>query len=80
MRKPVMRILGAVVLCAGIMVALVGGAGARAAAAAGDDSAVLQADQAFVAAVRTTDRAALGQLLDADFSWTDVDGRNADAG
>jgi len=77
MRKPVMRILGAVVLCAGIGAALVGGAGARpaTAAAAGDDSAVAQADQAFVTAAGARDAAALGQLLDADFSWTDVDGR-----
>jgi hypothetical protein len=75
MRKSTMRMLGAVLLCAGITAAVVGGAGARPVAAAGDDSAVLQADQAFVAAVRTADKAALGQLLDADFSWTDVDGR-----
>jgi hypothetical protein len=77
MRQPRIRILGAVALCAGIMAAVLGGAGARpaVAAAAGDDSAVLQADQAFVAAVRTADKAALGQMLDADFSWTVVDGR-----
>jgi hypothetical protein len=75
MRKTAMRILGAVLLCTGVVASLAAAAGARPAAAAGDDSAVLQADQAFVAAVRTADKAALGQILDADFSWTNVDGR-----
>jgi Domain of unknown function (DUF4440) len=75
MKRPVMRMLGAVLVCAGIVAGLAGGAGVRPAAAAGDDSAVLQADQAFVAAIRTGDKPALGTLLDADFSWTDVDGR-----
>ena len=39
MRQPVMRMLGAVLVCAGVSVALAGGVGARAAAAAaaGDD-------------------------------------------
>jgi hypothetical protein len=75
MKKLLMRMLVGVLLCAGITAAVVGRAGARPAAAAGDDSTVLQADQAFVAAIRTTDKASLGQLLDAGFSWTDVDGR-----
>ena len=76
MRQLAMRMLGAVLLCAGIMAALIAGAGARAAvAAAGDDAAVAQADQGFVAAVGAGDKAAVGKVLDGDFSWTDVDGR-----
>ena len=75
MRKLMIRMFGAFLLCAGIVVALAGGAGARPAAAAGDDSAVAQADQSFVAAVGAGDKAALGKLLDVGFSWTDVDGR-----
>ena len=34
-----------------------------------------QADQAFERAVGAGDKAALGKVLDAGFSWTDVDGR-----
>ncbi len=75
MRKPVMRMLGVVLLCTGLAAALVGGAGARPAAAADDDAAVAKADQAFAAAVGAGDKAALGKLLDAGFSWTDVDGK-----
>lgn len=81
MRRPMMRMLGAALLCVGIVAVVVGGAGARpAAAAAGDDSAVAQADQAFAAAVGARDKTALGKLLDADFSWTDVDGRTLTRG
>jgi len=80
MRKAMVRMLGAVVMCAGIMAALVGGARARPAAAAGDDSAVAQADKAFVAAAVAGDKAGLEKLLDAEFSWTDVDGRTLTRG
>lgn len=44
-------------------------------AAAGDDDAVLQADHAFVQAIAKFDKASLGKLLDADFTWTDSDGK-----
>ena len=37
--------------------------------------AMLQADQAFVQAVDAADQAALGKLLDADFTWTDFQGK-----
>ena len=84
MRKRATRMSGAVLLCAGIMAVLAGGAGravanssARAAisAATADDSAMAQADQGFEAAVGAGAKAALDKLLDAGFSWTDVDGR-----
>jgi hypothetical protein len=39
------------------------------------DSAMLQADHAFVEAAGRADRAALDQLLDADFTWTDSGGK-----
>ncbi len=39
------------------------------------DSAMLQADRAFVEAVHRADRAAMDRLLDADFTWTDSDGK-----
>jgi hypothetical protein len=39
-----------------------------------DDQAVLQSDHSFVVAVGKSDKAALGKLLDADFTWTDSAG------
>ena len=42
---------------------------------AANEQAALQADQAFVQAVAKADPAALGGLLDADFAWTDADGK-----
>jgi hypothetical protein len=95
MKVPAIRLLGAIVVCAGIAAGLADAAGsrpatrgssataiplsaaARAAAPtpADDDAAVAQVDQAFVAAVGSGDKAALGKLLDAQFLWTDVDGK-----
>lgn len=43
--------------------------------AAADDQAVLQADHQFVQAAAKADAAALGKLLDTDFTWTDSDGK-----
>jgi ketosteroid isomerase-like protein len=45
------------------------------AAAAGDDQAVLQADNEFVQAVGKRDTATVGSVLDADFTWTDAEGK-----
>jgi hypothetical protein len=42
---------------------------------AADNQKLLQADRAFLEAVAKTDKMALGKLLDADFTWTDSDGR-----
>jgi hypothetical protein len=42
---------------------------------AGQDQAMLEADRAFVEAAAKADKSALGKLLDADFTWTDSEGR-----
>jgi hypothetical protein len=42
---------------------------------ADQDQTMIQADRAFVQAVRKADRPALEKLLDADFTWTDFEGR-----
>jgi molybdopterin-guanine dinucleotide biosynthesis protein A len=44
-------------------------------AAAGDDVVVLQADHAFVQAIAKSDKASLGKLLEADFTWTNSEGK-----
>jgi hypothetical protein len=89
MNVPTIRFLGAILVCAGIAAGLADAAGTRpavrgssaaatpvsAAAPADNDAAVAQADQAFVAAVGSGNKAALGKLLDAQFLWTDVDGK-----
>jgi len=43
----------------------------------GEDSAMVQADRAFVQAVAKADKAALEPLLDVDFTWTDSEGKTA---
>jgi len=50
---------------------------ALAVSAWGEDSAMVRADRAFVQAVAKEDKAALEQLLDADFTWTDFEGKTA---
>jgi Domain of unknown function (DUF4440) len=40
-----------------------------------DEAALVQADKEFIQASTTGDAAALGKLLDNDFSWTDAEGR-----
>jgi hypothetical protein len=45
------------------------------ATAAGDDQSVLQADREFVQAAGKGDTATVGKVLDADFTWTDADGK-----
>ena len=44
-------------------------------AAAADDQSILQADHEFVQAAGKRDTATLGKVLDADFTWTDADGK-----
>jgi hypothetical protein len=44
-------------------------------AVAADDQSVLQADHEFVQAAAKGDKAAVGKILDADFTWTDADGK-----
>ena len=59
------------VLSAGILIALAGSGIIRAA----QDPAMLQADHAFVQAAAKADKPALEKLLDADFTWTDFEGK-----
>ena len=40
-----------------------------------DEQAARQADRAFLQAVKQADRTALGGFLDAEFTWTDAEGR-----
>jgi Domain of unknown function (DUF4440) len=44
-------------------------------AAVGDDPSVLQADNEFVQAAGKGDTATVGRVLDADFTWTDAEGK-----
>lgn len=57
------------------LLALVLSLGVQCAASAEGDAAVLRADREFHQAVAASDSAALGNLLDADFTWTDAEGR-----
>src|ERR1700686_1654769 len=61
------------VICAGVLAT-----GPVRRTAAGDDAkqAVLQADHSLVAALGKADKSATGKLLDADFVWTDADGKS----
>jgi len=43
--------------------------------AAGEDQAALQADREFVRAAVKGDQDAVGKLLDAEFTWTDAQGK-----
>jgi hypothetical protein len=43
----------------------------------GQDSTMAQADRSFMQAVAKADKAALETLLDADFSWTDFEGKTS---
>ena len=51
----------------------------RKVAAAEGDAAVMQADRAFVQAAAKGDAGALGKMLDAEFTWTDRDGKTLTA-
>jgi hypothetical protein len=44
-------------------------------AVAADDQSILQADHEFVQAAAKGETAAVGKVLDAEFSWTDADGK-----
>ena len=71
-----MRRLVASVLTAGVAlgVMLAAESGERAIAVA-DEPSLLQIDSEFVQAAAKDDKAAVGKLLDADFTWTDADGK-----
>ena len=63
-----------------LAIAVVFGAGfgvlpGRCSAAAGDEQVVIQADHALTEALGKTDKTAVGALLDANFEWTDAEGK-----
>ncbi len=58
-------------LCAGLLA----GPSSKVASAAGADNAIMQADQAFTAALGKSDKSAVSAALDAKFEWTDADGK-----
>jgi len=75
-----MRVLSARLFAFAFLCASFSFAANRLVAAEGDP-AVMQADRAFVQAAAKGDAAALGKMVDAEFTWTDVEGReNADGG
>ncbi len=71
MRPSAAHALAIGVLIGGLSAALT----SRPVSAADDEQAVLQADHALVQAIGKADKAAVGKLLDADFTWTDSDGK-----
>jgi hypothetical protein len=58
------------ILCSGLLAAT-----ALSTALSAQDPAMLTADGAFVRAANTSDKAALHELLDRDFTWTDFQGK-----
>src|SRR6266849_2996118 len=71
MRRFDIRVLAIGILSGGFLLATL----ANCASAAADESSVLQADREFVQAAAKGDSAAVARLLDADFTWTDADGK-----
>ena len=76
------QMLVGVVVCVGLAAGFAV-AGARAGKApsvpvavpAGEEAALIQVDQTLIGAVTKGDKAAVNKLLDANFAWTDVDGK-----
>jgi hypothetical protein len=74
-------VLGCTAIVAGLAAGVAGARGstkalsAPEAAPAADDDALTKANQALVAEVASGDKAAVSKLLDANFEWTDVDGK-----
>jgi hypothetical protein len=48
-------------------------------AAAENDATVMQVDHAFVQAAAKGDAAAVGKMVDAEFTWTDAEGKTLTA-
>src|SRR5258705_10319929 len=71
MRAQTIRFLVLVLLSAGFSLS----ASNRKTFAADGDPAVIQADRAFVQAAAKGDAAALGKMLDTEFTWTDAEGK-----
>jgi len=75
MRAQTIRFLVLVLLSAGFLLS----ASNRKTFAADGDAAVIQADRAFAQAAAKGDAAALGKMVDAEFTWTDAEGKTLTA-
>ncbi len=73
MKAFVTRALIAGIVCGGFLAT---GPIGRATAVADTEQAALQADHALLSALGKADKSAAGKLLDADFVWTDTDGKS----
>jgi hypothetical protein len=73
MKSLMTRALLVGVVCGGVLAAWPIG---RVAAADDAEQAALQADRSLLDALGKADKVAAGKLLDADFVWTDVDGKS----
>jgi hypothetical protein len=71
MRRFLIYTLSAALILGGILISTSGKHGITAA----DESSALQADREFVQVVAKGDTASVAKLLDADFTWTDADGK-----
>jgi hypothetical protein len=71
-RRMIGRVLAVGLVFVAVMMVSVG---ASRVAASDSNPGVLKADQDFLQAVGKSDKAAIGGLLDGDFTWTDVDGK-----
>src|SRR6266849_10019111 len=71
MRRFDIRVLAIGILSGGFLLATL----ANCASAAADQPSVLQADREFVQAAAKGESATVAKLLDADFTWTDADGK-----
>lgn len=71
MRRAATRVLAMGILSAALLPTMLCTRGA----ALADESSVPQADREFVQAAAKGDSAAVAKLLDADFTWTDADGK-----
>lgn len=74
MRRTVLCVLVTVVMGLGTQAAI----GSRPVFAAGAEQTALQADHAFMQAIGTSDKAAVGPLLDPEVIWTDWEGKTQD--
>ena len=70
-----MKLLVSTSLLFVVVLSVLGIFGARGTVAAADDQSFLQPDHEFVQAAGKGDTATLGRVLDADFTWTDADGK-----
>src|SRR5258707_12329161 len=73
-----MRVLSARLFAFAFLCASFSFAANRLVAAEGD-AAVMQVDRRFVQAAAKGDAAALGKMLDAEFTWTDAEGKTLTA-